>query len=74
MDRYDHAMQFRQKASLKIKKMNIQDYTDFEEFRAMIEQLDGRWLLNGGNGQTARPPPTDASGGRMRSTQGAMTL
>jgi AraC family ethanolamine operon transcriptional activator len=28
--------------------MNIQDYTDFEEFRATIEQLDGRWLLNGG--------------------------
>jgi AraC family ethanolamine operon transcriptional activator len=29
--------------------MKDDDFTDFEEFRSTIQQLDGEWLLNGGN-------------------------
>jgi hypothetical protein len=29
--------------------MENQDFTDFDAFRASIQQLDGRWLLNGGS-------------------------
>jgi hypothetical protein len=29
--------------------MEREDFTDYEAFRASIQQVDGAWLLNGGN-------------------------
>ena len=29
--------------------MKREDFTDYEAFRASIQQVDGGWLLNGGN-------------------------